>query len=259
MEISPSDFEDLKYARMLLEEPGFNSRVIDIIGFPLEKGFSVLPEKWIAGIQQATRSALFAALRFAMFTMAEETVNRSSNRMHKAMSIVSGGVGGMFGWAGLGFELPTSTIIMLRSIADIARSEGEDVRNVRSMLACLEVFALSGKTRTKDIPETRYYATRAVLGKLTSDAAAHICLKGVSRESAPALVRLISAIASRFGVMVTEKAAATAIPVIGAGAGAAINTLFIDHFQRTARGHFIIRRLEKKYGEKTVSEEYRRQ
>jgi hypothetical protein len=35
-------------------------------------------------------------------------------------------VGGGFGLAALPVELPISTIIMLRSIGDIARSEGED-------------------------------------------------------------------------------------------------------------------------------------
>jgi len=69
-------------------------------------------------------------------------------------------------------------------------------------------------------------------------------------------VRFIAAIAARFGVVVSEKAAAQAVPAIGAAGGAIINTIFIDHFQDMARGHFIVRRLERKYGEKTVRREY---
>jgi len=34
------------------------------------------------------------------------------------------------------------------------------------------------------------------------------------------------------------------------------NTLFIDHFQDMARGHFIVRRLERKYGKEVVEETY---
>jgi EcsC protein family len=38
--------------------------------------------------------------------------------------------------------LPASTVIMLRSIADIACSEGEDMSDPETALACVEVFAL---------------------------------------------------------------------------------------------------------------------
>ena len=46
------------------------------------------------------------------------------------------------------------------------------------------------------------------------------------------------------------------VPAIGAAGGAIINTLFIDHFQDMAHGHFIVRRLERKYGEAIVKEKY---
>ena len=59
------------------------------------------------------------------------------------------------------------------------------------------------------------------------------------------VVRLVAQLASRFGVAVTEKAAAQAVPIVGAVGGAAINAAFADHFQNVARGHFIIRRLER--------------
>jgi len=58
-------------------------------------------------------------------------------------------------------------------------------------------------------------------------------------------VRLVTRIASRFGVVVSEKAAAEAVPILGAAGGATINLLFINHFQSMARGHFIVRSLER--------------
>jgi hypothetical protein len=71
-------------------------------------------------------------------------------------------------------------------------------------------------------------------------------------EGAPVLVRLIARIASRFGVVVTQKQAAQAVPFIGAVGGAAVNYAFIDHFQEMARAHFVVRRLERRYGKDTV-------
>ena len=72
------------------------------------------------------------------------------------------------------------------------------------------------------------------------------------------LVRLIAQVASRFGLVVSQKAAAQTIPVIGALGGAAVNYAFIDHFQSVARGHFTVRRLERKYGKDLVFNVYER-
>ena len=44
--------------------------------------------------------------------------------------------------------------------------------------------------------------------------------------------------------------------MIGAVGGALINTIFIDHFQETARGHFIVRRLERTYGTEVIRSIY---
>jgi hypothetical protein len=63
-------------------------------------------------------------------------------------------------------------------------------------------------------------------------------------------------VASRFGITVSEKLAAQAVPIVGAVGGALINSLFLDHFQGMARGHFIIRRLERTYGPELVKQEY---
>ena len=63
-------------------------------------------------------------------------------------------------------------------------------------------------------------------------------------------------VAARFGVVVTEKFAAQAVPIVGAVAGATLNTMFTDYYQDMARGHFIVRRLERTYGYETVRAAY---
>ncbi|MBP1669075.1 MAG: hypothetical protein H6Q21_1441, partial [Bacteroidetes bacterium] len=66
----------------------------------------------------------------------------------------------------------------------------------------------------------------------------------------------ITNISQRFGVQITEKLAAQAIPAIGAAGGAIINTIFIDHFQDMAKGHFIVRKLERAYGKEIIKKIY---
>ena len=125
---------------------------------------------------------------------------------------------------------------MLRSIGDIARSEGEDLADPESALAC----------------------ARGLLAKSVAEAARFIAERGVVAEGAPVLVRFIAQIASRFGVVVTQKLAAQAVPVIGALGGAVVNYAFIDHFQEVARAHFVVRRLERRYGKDAVRAAYER-
>jgi hypothetical protein len=77
-------------------------------------------------------------------------------------------------------------------------------------------------------------------------------------EGAPVLVRFLTQVASRFGLVVSEKLAAQTVPIIGALGGAAVNYAFIEHFQEVARGHFAVRRLERIYGKQTVRAGYER-
>jgi hypothetical protein len=145
---------------------------------------------------------------------------------------------------------------MLRSIADIARSEGEDLSSFGTRLACVTVFALGGRSKTDDAAETAYYAVRAALTRALSEAAEFIAQRGIAEEGTPIVIRLMANLASRFGVIVTDKLAAEMVPILGAFGGASINLIFINHFQTAARGHFIVRRLERKYGEAFVKREY---
>jgi hypothetical protein len=165
----------------------------------------------------------------------------------------------MFGLAGLAIELPVSTGIMLRSIADIARSEGEDLRTVEARLQCVSVFGMGGRSSSDDASETSYYASRVVLSRAVRDAATQVAKhagKGAVKAAGGPMVRLIGQLTQRFSPQVAEKVLATGIPIIGAAGGSAINLLFIDHYQSVAHGHFTIRRLEKKYGEEAVKELY---
>ncbi len=251
------DLADLAYAKSLLENPGLAAKITSLLGTPIEKGFALLPRNWSQVVSIGTRKALTVAIEAAVLTLDKRSGRASSDFLHKILVAASGAGGGFFGLPALSVELPISTTIMMRSIADIARSEGETISDPHTKMACIEVFALGGPGASDDAAETGYFAVRAALSKAVSDAAEYIARRGIVEEGAPAIVRLIAQIASRFGVQVSEKAAAQAIPVIGAAGGSILNTLFMDHFQDMARGHFIVRRLESRYGREEVRRVYR--
>ncbi len=256
-DMTKADLADLKRAKKLLENPGLAAKMSSTLGAPIEKSVALLPKSVQQGIHKASETAMMKALDVAVKSLGDNTKKPAQSRLHKLAAATSGAVGGAFGLMALGIELPVSTTIMLRSIADIAKSEGENIHYIETKLACLTVFALgSNKTAKDNATESGYFAARAAMSGAVSEATKFLAEKGFSKTGAPALVRLISLLSARFGIVVTEKAAAQAIPIIGAVAGGLINTIFIGHFQDMARGHFIVRRLEKIYGAEPVRSSY---
>ena len=138
---------------------------------PIEKGYKLLPKKWSAVVNLASQKSLQKALHFALLTMGNKDAKPSFDFVHKIAVATTGATGGAFGLTAIPVELPVSTLIMLRSIADIARSEGDDLSDAEVKLNCLQVFALGGKSKKDDASETGYYAVRLSLSKMIADAA----------------------------------------------------------------------------------------
>jgi hypothetical protein len=255
--MSPGDLAALRSAVAALEHPSLAARLTHMVGKPIELIGYALPASASEAITAATSKALEMALQVALRTI-DRAPRPASQRFHKVLAAASGAAGGAFGLVTLPIELPISTIIMLRSIAEIARSEGEDLSDPEAALSCVQVFALGGRPGSADASESGYFAVRGMLAKSVTQAARFIVERGVVEESAPILVRFITQVASRFGIVVTQKLAAQAIPLVGGLGGAAVNYAFIEHFQDVARAHFTVRRLERAYGEDVVRREYER-
>lgn len=239
--IDEQDRRDLQAAKQLLEHPGLAMKIASAIGMPLETMMRWLPRRAEKMIGEITRTALDKAAAAAIYTMHDAPGEAASNRWHTLAVAASGAGGGFFGVIGLPVELPISTAIMLRSIADIARSEGFslDVRDTRAH--CIAVLALGGKSAADDAADAGYLAARAGLAQAISEGGA----------------KLITSVAARFSIQVSEKVAGQAVPVVGAASGAIINTLFIRHFQDMARGHFIYQRLARTHGADAVDALYK--
>ena len=174
MALTPDELEQLRDAKALLENPSLAAKVTDIIGKPLEKAMDLLPRPVAESVHLTVNKALQRALDVALTTSGSRPTAFSRDRWHKLAGATSGAVGGFFGLAGLTVELPVTTIIMLRSIGDIARSEGHDLADGATRLACLEVFALGGTATSDDAAETGYYAVRGAMASLISDAVQHV-------------------------------------------------------------------------------------
>jgi len=257
--LSKADESSLVRAYERLEYPSFAGRLSGVVGTPVEGAMKLLPSPWRRAIQRCAEDGIGRALDVAVANTRHKTGLRSADRRHSLLGMASGSVGGFLGGPALLLELPVTTAIMLSSIVDIARSQGEDVTSLATRMACMEVFALGGRSDMDDAAETGYYGLRLALELPVASASRFLSRPGAAMQGdIPVLVNLIRSLAERFGVVLSQKAVAQIIPVIGAAGGAFINHVFIRHFQEMAHGHFTVRRLERKYNPVLVESAYQR-
>jgi EcsC protein family len=135
----------------------------------------------------------------------------------------SGAIGGFVGPVGFLPDALLTTLLIMREIARAARDAGEDLSTEAGRAACVHVFTL------REGDEAGYLSAR-------------FALQGTAART------LLAGVAARWGTVLGEKFAAQAVPLLGAIAGATLNTAFLTHYRRLARAHFSIRRLERKFG-----------
>jgi EcsC family protein len=254
--LTPADYADLRAAIAKLETESFAMKVAAKVGMPVEALLQRLPQPVQSAIKGTVDKALERCLRVAIRNDQPGTLSLPHKRAHTAAAAFTGAVGGFFGLPGLLVELPVTTTLMLHSIVEIARNQGEDLADPASALACLEVFALGPQSTHGEVQESAYYTTRTALAQVTREAVSYVTRKGVAKETGPALLSFAGKIASRFGIEVSEKVAAELVPIVGAVGGLTLNVLFSQHFQSLAEGHFVVRRLERKYGSEAIRQEY---
>jgi hypothetical protein len=254
--MTPAHQRDLSAAVENLEHLPFAARLADYAGQPVDAVTRLLPGRVSHVLRFAIKTTIYKCLQVAIASLDKDVEQRPTEWGPKVMTGVTGCVGGFFGLVALPLELPLTTTLMLRSIANIARAEGEDMDGLEAKLACLEVFALGG-AGSSNKADVDYFAVRALLAKLSGEVTAYVLDRGAINASSPIVARLVGEIAGRFGLVLSERVAAGAVPVIGAVGGAAVNMIFMDYFQRIAKGHFTVRRLERIYGTAVVQSLYR--
>jgi hypothetical protein len=247
------DLALLREAHEHLEHPSLAARLSSVVGTPIEVALKLLPRSWYRNVHGVIEAVVAKSLDTALSSLHRVHELSAHETYYKILLAGVGAGGGFFGLPGLLVELPITTTLMLRSIAEIARDAGEDIHQSEAQAACLQVFALGGRSEMDDAAETGYYGVRLALAAY---------LRGGSVESAlfgsNAAAGLVRTVAVRFGVDLSKRAAAHMVPVFGAAGGALVNTIFLQHFQDMARSHFTVRRLERKYGAALVRNAYER-
>lgn len=245
----------IQTAAEFLERPGFLIRAANAVGKPLELAQKALPKGVQEKIAAAVEKSLHKTLDISISTLPLEEKQelpkrpRTQGKGHAAATAFTGAIGGFFGPLALAVELPITTAIMFRSIANIARSFGEDLNHPEVRMECLQIFAMgSQQTSADDAMKSAYLSQRIAFNSFISST--------TEKGAASLLNRLVARVASKYEVVVAEKFVVESLPFLGAAGGAVINTAFTHYFNETAYYHFGLRYLERKYGVEVVQNIY---
>lgn len=196
-------------------------RIVTLAG----NGIEDMARKVPAATRARLDSAAILALETAYRAAAGSHVRRvGGERAHRAAAAALGALGGLGGVPTALAELPVTTTAMLRSVQEIARAHGEDLRADSTRLACLQVLGTGGPLAEDDGADLAFLGARLTL-------------------TGAALQGLIASIAPRFAATLAQRLATRAVPALGAAAGAAVNLAFARYYQEMAYVHFGLRRL----------------
>jgi len=253
--ISNSDLEIIADAKRIIETETLATQISRFVGEGVNIVTKHLPDSAQQQIVKSLNLTLTKATEWSWLTTGtQETPILRENWVHSTAVSLTGLIGGSLGLATALWEIPITTTIMLRNIGCIAEAEGLDMSQESTRLGCVSVLAMGGDPTKAKGEELGYWATRQTMAALVSES-----LMWSGRGVSPALVRFITATTARFGLVISEKTALQMVPFLGAGAGLAINNIFLDHYQNIAKAHFSLERLSLKYGEAAVKAAYESQ
>ena len=209
-------------ARRYKNAGGVGISVLNLIGGSAENLMDQLPQAVRQNLEKATIAALNQAMKAAHSS--RSVVPDQKGWLNQAVTTTLGAAGGAGGLPTALAELPVTTTLLLRVIQGVAVEHGFDPAAESVQFDCVQVFAAAGPLSEDD---------GADLGFLS----ARIALTGKAMQA------LISTIAPKLAVVLGQKLAAQAVPILGAAAGAATNYAYTSYYQDMAHVHFGLRKL----------------
>lgn len=201
---------------------GVGIHVLNLIGGSADGLLDRLPAPVRRNLEGATTKALEQAMKAAHTSRAY--VPDQKDWLNQAVSAAMGAAGGAGGLPTALAELPVTTTLLLRVIQGVAVEHGFDPASESVQFDCVQVFAAAGPLSDDDGVDLGFLSARlALTGK--------------------AMQAVIARVAPQLAVVLGQKLAAQAVPVLGAVAGAATNYAFTSYYQDMAHVHFAMRKL----------------
>lgn len=201
---------------------GLGISVLNLVGGSADSLLKTLPEGVRGNLEAATITALNQAMKAA--NSSRKVVPDQKSWLNQTVSAAMGAAGGAGGLPTALAELPVTTTLLLRVIQGVAVEHGFDPASENVQFDCVQVFAAAGPLSDDDGADLGFLAAR-------------VTLTGKAMQS------LIAKVAPRLAVVMGQKLAAQAVPVLGAVAGAATNYAYTSYYEDMAHIHFGLRKL----------------
>ncbi|MDF3413002.1 EcsC family protein [Sulfitobacter sp. M57] len=211
-----------KLARRYKAAGGLGINVLNLIGGSADNLIERLPEGIRRNLENATIAALNQAMKAAHSS--RSVVPDQAGWLNQAVSTAMGAAGGAGGLPTAMAELPVTTTLLLRVIQGVAVEHGFDPEAESVQFDCVQVFAAAGPLSGDEGADLGFLSARLAL-------------------SGRAMQAVIAKIAPKLAVVLGQKLAAQAVPVLGAVAGAATNYAYTSYYQDVAHVHFGLRKL----------------
>ena len=201
---------------------GLGISVLNLIGGSAENLLDRLPDAVRRNLERATLVALRQAMRAAHSS--RSVVPDQKGWLNQAVTSALGAAGGAGGLPTALAELPVTTTLLLRCIQGVAVEHGFDASAENVQFDCVQVFAAAGPLSGDEGTDLGFLSARLAL-------------------SGKAMQAVLSTVAPKLAVVLGQKLAAQAVPILGAAAGAATNYAYTSYYQDMAHVHFRLRRL----------------
>jgi hypothetical protein len=209
-------------ARRYKNAGGVGINVLNLIGGRAENLLDRLPSAVRRNLEGATVKALNSAMRAAHSSRG--MVPDQKSWLNQAVSAAMGAAGGAGGLPTALAELPVTTTLLLRVIQGVAVDYGFDPEAENVQFDCVQVFSAAGPLSGDDGSDLGFLSARIAL-------------------SGKAMQAVIARVAPKLAVVLGQKLAAQAVPVLGAVAGAATNYAYTSYYEDMAHVHFGLRKL----------------
>ncbi|WP_417248185.1 EcsC family protein [Celeribacter sp.] len=214
---APTDAAIDDLARRLRRANSGGMQILNVVGGSADGLFNRLPVPVRSRMESATMAALETALDGATRTRAAGY--RGNAWLSRALASGLGAAGGAGGLPSAMAELPVTTVVLLHTIQSVAEDYGFDPTRDDVRKACIQTFAAAGPLSDDDGADLAFLTARTTLTGATVHA-------------------ILARVAPRLSLVLGQKLAAQAVPVLGAVAGAATNYVYTGYYHEIAHVTF---------------------
>ena len=225
--ITPEDYslEIERLAKQYQDASGVFISLANYVGSKIEKLTDTLPDEFEQSLQNIIKGALEKAYDIADNISGQSYAPTVHNDFYKVTATASGAITGIAGVEGAAVDLPIVITTMFGSFQKIASQYGFERSADETKLECLKVFSMDGPLNEDEELDLSFVDAKLTL-------------------TDPAISDLIAAISQRLAVIMGQKLGASAVPILGAISGAAVNYAFMAYYEDMAHIRFRLKQLQ---------------